>query len=265
MTTTPATESSRARARLRSRGVRHAERTRRVGCADRVLPRHRVRPRRRRDPARPCGCTPVATRDRRWAHDRNRFRGHSARVRRVDITDHIDTAYGLLMQEQCPSWLYPVLQGATTIWERWDALTPDGRVMPEGISMISFNHYALGAVADWLHRVVGGLAPASPGSARDPHRANAWWWSARGVAAARDALRPRVVVVGARRRHRHRRRCRPTEHHCAHPPPGHVRGALGRLRHTQLDGAVRALETPEAGTSWGDAARDNDAQRDLPS
>jgi alpha-L-rhamnosidase len=81
----------------------------------------------------------------------------------LTTTGHVDTAYGLLTQEQCPSWLYPVLQGATTIWERWDALTPDGRVMPEGLSMISFNHYALGAVADWLHRVVGGLCPAAPG------------------------------------------------------------------------------------------------------
>ena len=105
-----------------------------------------------------------ATGDRRRAHDRNRFRGHSARVRRArPTTGHIDTAYGLLTQERCPSWLYPVLHGATTIWERWDAITPRGRVNQDGIAMISFNHYALGAVADWLHRVVGGLAPASPG------------------------------------------------------------------------------------------------------
>jgi alpha-L-rhamnosidase len=81
----------------------------------------------------------------------------------LTATGHADVAYGLLTQEQCPSWLYPLTQGATTIWERWDALTPDGRVLPEGLAMISFNHYALGAVADWLHRTVGGLAPAAPG------------------------------------------------------------------------------------------------------
>ncbi|HEU5308341.1 MAG TPA: glycoside hydrolase family 78 protein [Acidimicrobiia bacterium] len=78
-------------------------------------------------------------------------------------TGHVDVAYGLLLQDACPSWLYPVACGATTIWERWDAITADGRVNEDGIGMLSFNHYALGAVADWLHRVVGGLAPAEPG------------------------------------------------------------------------------------------------------
>lgn len=70
-------------------------------------------------------------------------------------------AYALVLQQECPSWLYPVTMGATTIWERWDSLLPDGSVNPG--SMTSFNHYALGAVADWLHRTVGGFAPAAPG------------------------------------------------------------------------------------------------------
>ena len=81
-----------------------------------------------------------------------------------------DTAYRLLMQRECPSWLYPVTMGATTIWERWDSMLPDGRVNPG--KMTSFNHYALGAVADWLHRTVAGLAPAAPGYRRiaiEPH------------------------------------------------------------------------------------------------
>jgi alpha-L-rhamnosidase len=73
----------------------------------------------------------------------------------------VDTAYRLLLEEECPSWLYAVKQGATTVWERWDSLLPDGTVNPG--SMTSFNHYALGAVADWLHRVVAGIAPAAPG------------------------------------------------------------------------------------------------------
>ncbi|MCU1633260.1 MAG: alpha-L-rhamnosidase [Micrococcaceae bacterium] len=73
----------------------------------------------------------------------------------------IDTAYALLMERQCPSWLYAVGQGATTIWERWDSMLPDGSINPG--EMTSFNHYALGAVADWMHRVVAGLAPAEPG------------------------------------------------------------------------------------------------------
>ncbi|MBB2914230.1 alpha-L-rhamnosidase [Streptosporangium becharense] len=75
-----------------------------------------------------------------------------------------DDAYHLLMQRECPSWLYPVTMGATTVWERWDSLLPDGSVNPG--DMTSFNHYALGAVADWLHRTVAGLAPAAPGYRR---------------------------------------------------------------------------------------------------
>jgi alpha-L-rhamnosidase len=51
--------------------------------------------------------------------------------------------------------------GATTIWERWDSMLPDGSINPG--EMTSFNHYALGAVADWMHRSVAGLAPAEPG------------------------------------------------------------------------------------------------------
>ncbi|MEY2242058.1 glycoside hydrolase family 78 protein [Streptomyces sp. BF23-18] len=73
----------------------------------------------------------------------------------------IDDAYQLLLQTECPSWLYPVTMGATTIWERWDSLLPDGSVNPG--EMTSFNHYAFGAVADWMHRVVAGLGPGSPG------------------------------------------------------------------------------------------------------
>jgi len=73
----------------------------------------------------------------------------------------IDTAYNLLLEEECPSWLYAVNKGATTIWERWDSMLPDDTVNPG--TMTSFNHYALGAVADWLHRVVAGIAPATPG------------------------------------------------------------------------------------------------------
>jgi alpha-L-rhamnosidase len=75
-----------------------------------------------------------------------------------------EAAYRLLTQRLCPSWLYPVTMGATTIWERWDSMLPDGSINPG--EMTSFNHYALGAVADWLHRTVAGLAPAEPGYRR---------------------------------------------------------------------------------------------------
>jgi alpha-L-rhamnosidase len=73
-------------------------------------------------------------------------------------------AYRLLLQRDSPSWLYPVTMGATTIWERWDSMLPDGSINPG--EMTSFNHYALGAVADWLQRTAGGLASAEPGYRR---------------------------------------------------------------------------------------------------
>ncbi|MGL3198825.1 MULTISPECIES: family 78 glycoside hydrolase catalytic domain, partial [Curtobacterium] len=76
-------------------------------------------------------------------------------------TGHLDDAYRLLLQTECPSWLYPVTMGATTVWERWDSMLPDGTINPG--QMTSFNHYALGAVADWMHRVVGGLSALEAG------------------------------------------------------------------------------------------------------
>lgn len=79
-------------------------------------------------------------------------------------TGHVDDAYRLLLETGCPSWLYPVTMGATTIWERWDSMLPDGTINPG--EMTSFNHYALGAVVDWLYKVVAGIRPAEPGYAR---------------------------------------------------------------------------------------------------
>ena len=79
----------------------------------------------------------------------------------LSSTGHLDEAYRLLLQRECPSWLYPVTMGATTIWERWDSMLPDGTINPG--QMTSFNHYALGAVADWIHRNIGGIAPLEPG------------------------------------------------------------------------------------------------------
>ena len=77
------------------------------------------------------------------------------------IAGRPDLAYRLLLQRECPSWLYPVTMGATTSWERWDSMLPDGSVNPG--DMTSFNHYALGAIADWLYRHVAGLNAEAPG------------------------------------------------------------------------------------------------------
>ncbi|OCF35835.1 alpha-L-rhamnosidase [Kwoniella heveanensis BCC8398] len=70
-------------------------------------------------------------------------------------------AYRMLQEKECPSWLYAVSMGATTIWERWDSALPDGTINPG--QMTSFNHYALGAVAQFMHNNIGGLSPLEPG------------------------------------------------------------------------------------------------------
>ena len=82
----------------------------------------------------------------------------------LTLTGHLDVAGRLLTQTENPSWLYPVTMGATTVWERWDSMLEDGSINPG--EMTSFNHYALGAIADWMHRSLAGLAPASPGYRR---------------------------------------------------------------------------------------------------
>ncbi|MBP6181849.1 alpha-L-rhamnosidase [Flavobacterium sp.] len=67
-----------------------------------------------------------------------------------------DVAYKLLLQDTYPSWLYPIkAHGATTIWERWDSMKPDGTFQDP--SMTSFNHYAYGAVGDWMYRTIAGI------------------------------------------------------------------------------------------------------------
>jgi alpha-L-rhamnosidase len=68
---------------------------------------------------------------------------------------YTDIAYKLLLQESYPSWLYPVKMGATTIWERWDGQKPDSTFQTP--TMNSFNHYAYGAIGDWMYRVIAGL------------------------------------------------------------------------------------------------------------
>ncbi len=68
---------------------------------------------------------------------------------------YTDVAYKLLLQETYPSWLYPVKMGATTIWERWDGIKPDSTFQTP--TMNSFNHYAYGAIGDWMYRTIAGL------------------------------------------------------------------------------------------------------------
>ncbi|MBI1692549.1 MAG: hypothetical protein FYV88_2720 [Bacteroidetes bacterium] len=75
---------------------------------------------------------------------------------------YTDLAYQLLLQEKYPSWLYPVKMGATTIWERWDGIKPNGNFQTPGMN--SFNHYAYGAIGDWMYRVMAGINTEESGA-----------------------------------------------------------------------------------------------------
>jgi alpha-L-rhamnosidase len=77
-----------------------------------------------------------------------------------------ELAYDLLLQEGCPGWMYQVKCGATTTWERWDSLRPDGTVNETKMSsdnMVSFNHYAFGSVGEFYYQYILGIKPILPG------------------------------------------------------------------------------------------------------
>jgi alpha-L-rhamnosidase len=108
----------------------------------------------------------VADIRRREMHLSTGFLGTPYLCHVLERFGQLDVAYALLLQESYPSWLFPVTQGATTIWERWDGQKPDGSFQTP--SMNSFNHYAYGAVGSWMYRTLGGLEvdPAHPGFTR---------------------------------------------------------------------------------------------------
>ena len=84
----------------------------------------------------------------------------------LGATGHVGLAFALLTQRTYPSWLYPITRGATTMWERWDGIRPDSSFEDPGMN--SFNHYAFGAVGDWMYQNIGGIDvdPAAPGYRR---------------------------------------------------------------------------------------------------
>ncbi|WP_234572592.1 alpha-L-rhamnosidase [Rhodohalobacter sp. 614A] len=77
---------------------------------------------------------------------------------------HTGEAYELLLRKEYPSWLYPVTMGATTIWERWDGIKPDGSFQDPGMN--SYNHYAYGAIGEWLYKSVAGIDQETAGYKR---------------------------------------------------------------------------------------------------
>lgn len=85
-------------------------------------------------------------------------------------TGHHDMAVDLLLNEEFPGWLYCVNLGATTIWERWDSVLPDGRISEEGMN--SLNHYSYGSIEAWMYGDVCGIRPLAPGFRKaviEPH------------------------------------------------------------------------------------------------
>ena len=83
---------------------------------------------------------------------------------------YADKAFKLLLNEEYPGWLYAVKMGATTIWERWNSVLPDGSISDTGMN--SLNHYSYGSIVHWLYRDVAGIAPLAPGFTKaklEPH------------------------------------------------------------------------------------------------
>jgi alpha-L-rhamnosidase len=103
-------------------------------------------------------------------HLRTGFPGTPYILFALSDNGRVDEAFDLLLQTGPPSWLYMVDAGGTTIWERWDAMRPDGSVNTLDLQtgedtggMVSFNHYAAGAVGDWLYKRIAGIEPTSGG------------------------------------------------------------------------------------------------------
>ncbi|MBQ2701866.1 MAG: alfa-L-rhamnosidase, partial [Clostridia bacterium] len=90
------------------------------------------------------------------------FLGTSHLLHVLSENGKTELAYTLLLQEEYPSWLYSVNLGATTVWEHWDSINPEGEMW--STDMNSFNHYAYGAVVDWVYEVAGGIRQEKNGA-----------------------------------------------------------------------------------------------------
>ncbi|MGI5900152.1 MAG: family 78 glycoside hydrolase catalytic domain [Christensenellales bacterium] len=90
-------------------------------------------------------------------HLRTGFIGTPYLCRVLSATGSNDISYRLLMQEDFPSWLYEVNMGATTIWERWNSILPDGSISDTGMN--SLNHYSYGSIVEWMYANAAGIQP----------------------------------------------------------------------------------------------------------
>lgn len=104
---------------------------------------------------RPVAAARLAEDVKKFGHLTTGFLGTPVLCRALSDYGYLDLAYTLLNRTEYPSWLYPVIKDATTIWERWDGIKPDGSFQDPGMN--SFNHYAYGAIGEWMYRVVAGI------------------------------------------------------------------------------------------------------------
>lgn len=100
---------------------------------------------------------------KRAGHLETGFVGTPYLLHALSDNGYAGTAYDLLLRREYPSWLYPISKGATTVWEHWDGIKSDGTMW--STDMNSFNHYAYGAVADWMYGAAAGINsdPDRPG------------------------------------------------------------------------------------------------------
>lgn len=112
---------------------------------------------------RPAAAGFLAADVKKMGHLTTGFVGTPLLCKTLSANGYADLAFMLLNRKEYPSWLYPVTQGATTIWERWDGQKPDGTF--QDVGMNSFNHYAYGAIGEWLYQYVAGINidPKAPG------------------------------------------------------------------------------------------------------
>ena len=115
------------------------------------------------EPQRQQAADRLAADVRHFQHLTTGFLGTPVLCKALSDYGHLDEAYMLLNRKEYPSWLYPISKDATTIWERWDGIKPDGTFQDAGMN--SFNHYAYGAIGDWMYRVIAGIDidPKQPG------------------------------------------------------------------------------------------------------
>ncbi len=114
----------------------------------------------------------LAQRVRSFGHITTGFLGTPLICHVLSDYGYYNESFMLLNRKKYPSWLYPITKGATTIWERWDGIKPDGSFQDKGMN--SFNHYAYGAIGSWLYEEVAGIQidPEKPGYKHiiiDPH------------------------------------------------------------------------------------------------